>query len=369
MQRQDNTATHAEATLMPRISVVIPLYNKAGDITRCLDSVVAQTLTDFEAIVVDDGSTDGGGAFVEGRDSRIRLISQNNGGEAAARNTGIRAACSRLIAFLDADDEWMPEFLSAVVALADRYPGAGLFATGFRRYFDDGRVLERTLRGNEECLTTVTTRYLDHVREGDFVTCSSTAVRRSVFDHVGFFPEGQAIGADVDQWARIALRHPFAYDSRILAIYHSNAATGSFSRCSACPPYPLVTCTLRALIAARRIPAPMQQAVARYIDWRLLNHAYWLLDLRNRRELLRFLNKEHFEGHLARIEAGALGCAAAVLPLRLISALKWKPVTIAKAIREYRNPCAWTGRNVLTRDVKQERPPKGARTSIRHPNG
>jgi len=115
------------------ISVVIPLYNKARHIRRALSSVLAQTAPCFELVVVDDGSTDGSADVVRSiSDSRLRLVVQPNGGECAARNRGIRETSGELIAFLDADDEWLPEFLSTVMRLYDQCPQAGAYATAYR---------------------------------------------------------------------------------------------------------------------------------------------------------------------------------------------------------------------------------------------
>ncbi|MGI6022871.1 MAG: glycosyltransferase family 2 protein, partial [Methanoculleus sp.] len=94
---------------MPEVSVVIPLYNKAPYIARALASVITQTCQGFEVIVIDDGSTDGGAEIVRRLDdTRIRVIRQENRGVSAARNRGIESARTDFIAFLDADDEWMP---------------------------------------------------------------------------------------------------------------------------------------------------------------------------------------------------------------------------------------------------------------------
>jgi len=95
-----------------RVSVIVPLYNKAPYVRRALDSVAAQTFGDFELIVVDDGSTDEGASVVESfGDGRVRLIRQENTGPGAARNRGINEARGEVLAFLDADDEWLPTYL------------------------------------------------------------------------------------------------------------------------------------------------------------------------------------------------------------------------------------------------------------------
>lgn len=107
----------------PAVSVVLPLYNKERYIRRTLDSVAAQTFGDFELVIVDDGSTDSGPRIVaDYGDDRIRLIRQDNAGPGAARNTGIRQSQAPLVAFLDADDEWVPTYLETVVGLMDRHP-------------------------------------------------------------------------------------------------------------------------------------------------------------------------------------------------------------------------------------------------------
>lgn len=106
------------------ISVVIPLYNKAHTITRSLTSVMRQEFTDFEVIVIDDGSTDNGRDIILSnfQDSRIKVIPQQNAGVSAARNRGVTESHGDYIAFLDADDEWHPQYLSYIVRAISRYP-------------------------------------------------------------------------------------------------------------------------------------------------------------------------------------------------------------------------------------------------------
>ncbi|HMA53239.1 MAG TPA: glycosyltransferase family A protein, partial [Acidobacteriota bacterium] len=125
---------------VPRVTVVIPLYNKAPYIAAAVRSVLAQTFTDFEVIVVDDGSLDDGAEVVDRFDDpRLRLVRQENQGESAARNKGVTLAASELLAFLDADDEWTPSHLEVLLRLADRFPGAGLLATAYKIVSPDGR--------------------------------------------------------------------------------------------------------------------------------------------------------------------------------------------------------------------------------------
>ncbi len=120
---------------MPRVSVVIPLYNKAPYILRTLESVAAQSMSDFEVIVVDDGSTDCGAAVVRSfADPRFRVISQANAGPGAARNRGLLQARARYVAFLDADDRWLPDFLQQNLELLKRHPQAAAVSCGWYEY-------------------------------------------------------------------------------------------------------------------------------------------------------------------------------------------------------------------------------------------
>lgn len=113
-------------TGVPRVSVVVPLYQKAGTVSRSVASILSQSFADFELIVVDDGSTDAGPQIVAAvKDSRVRLIAQANAGPGAARNRGMRAARGEYVAFLDADDAWRPQYLERMVAALDAAPAAG----------------------------------------------------------------------------------------------------------------------------------------------------------------------------------------------------------------------------------------------------
>ena len=114
------------------VSVIIPLYNGAAYIERSIRSVLNQTFQEFEIIVVDDGSTDDGSQRVATFNlPSIRLVRQPNGGVSTARNTGIREARYGLVAFLDADDEWMPDHLETIIRLYHTFPQCGVFGTSY----------------------------------------------------------------------------------------------------------------------------------------------------------------------------------------------------------------------------------------------
>lgn len=117
---------------MTKFSVVIPLYNKSDTVGRSIGSVLRQDYDDFEIVVVDDGSTDGGADVVRRiADRRIRLISKANGGVSSARNRGMKEAKGEYITFLDADDEYRQGHLRELERLAETYPGCGVYATSY----------------------------------------------------------------------------------------------------------------------------------------------------------------------------------------------------------------------------------------------
>jgi glycosyltransferase involved in cell wall biosynthesis len=130
-----------------KVSIIIPLYNKAPFIERSLKSALGQTFADFELIVVDDGSTDGGHEIVERcGDSRVRLIRQANAGPGAARNRGLAEASGEFVAFLDADDEWLPAFLEKSLACLEQHAEAACVSSGYVQY-PAGKSMEPFWRG------------------------------------------------------------------------------------------------------------------------------------------------------------------------------------------------------------------------------
>ena len=208
---------------MPSYSVVIPLYNKERHIARAVRSALGQDTRPLEVIVVDDGSTDGSAEAVRSLDSPdVLLVSQENGGASAARNRGIREARGEFVAFLDADDEWKPHFLSVIDRLRRACPDAGLYGTGYE-VSDGGPPLPITHPMYAHPWEGVIGDLFAALPLGAPFNSSCAAVPREVFDAAGLFREGERIGEDTDMWCRIALRFPVAFSSEVCAVYHRDA--------------------------------------------------------------------------------------------------------------------------------------------------
>ncbi len=204
------------------ITVVIPLFNGARYIRRSVQSVLGQSYTDFELIVVDDGSEDGGAEIVLAfTDPRLRLVRQENQGVSAARNKGIVEGRGQSIAFLDADDAWDCGFLDALVNLSRIYPQAGIYGTGFRMLFPEGPGVEVTAaEAAHQETSLLLTDYFYRADGGNLINASGMMIPRRIFEAVGVFLIGEHQGEDVEMWARIALRFPIGYDTRILFSVH-----------------------------------------------------------------------------------------------------------------------------------------------------
>lgn len=206
----------------PAISIVMPLYNKAGQVLQTIASVTAQTLSDWELVVVDDGSTDGGPNLVRAlKDERIRVVTQVNAGVSAARNKGIEGARAGLVAFLDADDLWLPDFLATVWALRTDFPEARWFATGYQIRPPYSAAFASRLRGAAVNFSRgILPDYFKVAIASDPpVWTSATAVTREAILAVGGFPAGVSSGEDLLTWARLAARYTLAYEVKPLAVF------------------------------------------------------------------------------------------------------------------------------------------------------
>lgn len=213
-----------ETSLNPFFSVVIPLYNKAEHIRLCLNSVLNQTFTDFEIIVVNDGSTDNSLNIVLSISStKIRIIDKKNEGVSSARNVGIREAKGKFVAFLDADDYWLQDFLGELHQLHKNQPNAAILGTNY--YFEQDAKLSTPKHHQLKIENGALLNYFEVVAKGDMVfTASSCAILNSVFQTEQGFSFGETIGEDQDVWARMVLKYPTAFSNKNLAVYKQDAS-------------------------------------------------------------------------------------------------------------------------------------------------
>jgi glycosyltransferase involved in cell wall biosynthesis len=221
-------------------SVVIPLYNAEQFIQRAIKSVLDQTVQDFEVIVIDDGSIDSSYQKVlDMEDSRIKVIRQENQGVSVARNKGIEQASSSLVAFLDADDEWKPNFLEKMCVLISQFPDCVLFGSGYATFRTNG-LIWHTKEYFPVDWSGIIPNYIRIMRFYPFFT-SSVVIRKTVLTDIGGFPVGVKFGQDVATWLRCSLVGKIAYINQPLVIYHTDGLSSTsqkFDRRQ--EPYPVI---------------------------------------------------------------------------------------------------------------------------------
>lgn len=186
-----------------KISVIIPTHNRRHLLARAVLSVLAQTYSVCEILVVDDGSTDGTSEMIVADFPQVKLIRQANRGVSSARNTGIAQSCGDWLAFLDSDDEWLPDKLKRQVETLSQHPDGQIIHTdeiwmrdgkrvnpGKKHRKPDGWIFSNCLR---LCC----------------VSPSSIVISRAVFDNLGNFDESLPVCEDYDLWLRMSTRYPF----------------------------------------------------------------------------------------------------------------------------------------------------------------
>lgn len=207
------------------VSVVIPCFNSLDYLPETVASVLAQDHRDLEVVLVDDGGTDDLAGWVRDRaEPRVRLIRQDNAGPSAARNTGIAASDGELVAFLDSDDTWEPDYLSRMVGCFDD-PAVGLAYSGWDVVDAEGRPNGRATVS--EWSGDVWDRFVTR----NPVACSGAVVRRTVFDDVGVFAVNRdRFPIDVEDWemwVRIAASHRVAVVAEVLVHHRRHGANSS----------------------------------------------------------------------------------------------------------------------------------------------
>lgn len=270
---------------MPRVSVIVPVYNSAGTLSRSVGSVLRQSEQDWELIAVDDGSTDESARVLEelvSGDKRVKVIRQQNAGSSAARNRGLREASTGLVAFLDADDQWMDSFLETVLGVREHFPQCALWGARYvtvnpqRKRMGPGNTV---LPGADELIIE---NYLALAGGGvPPVRPGSAIMLKDALLDAGGFPEGVRWGEDLDTWLRLSLRHSFAL-SPILGLICDVGSPGRISRSALERQYPLLAPEVESSYTSQI--DPMRRGdLAEYFNWMRLNAARDCLRLGQRR--------------------------------------------------------------------------------------
>ena len=210
-----------------RFSVIIPLYNKAPYVSKAIGSVLAQTFTDYELVVVDDGSRDDSAEMaakaMDGR-ANCRLIRQENAGVSMARNNGVAASQGDYLCFLDADDWWEPTFLAEMSKLIAEFPEAGIYGTNYTIVNETKHKTRVAPIGVEVGFEKGYINYCQVYAKTLAMPLWTGAVciPHPVFDEMHGFPKGIKLGEDFLLWIHIALKHKVAFLNMPLAFYNQD---------------------------------------------------------------------------------------------------------------------------------------------------
>ncbi len=205
-------------------SIIIPLYNKSEFIIRAIESVLKQTYTHFEIVVVDDGSKDDGATKVENLNNQlVQLIKQENQGVSKARNVGVENSNYEYVVFLDADDTWEISFLEKLKDLILLFPEAGIYGINNNFHYENNRVsyinFDWIFHGKQDGIINDYFEVFSKLGKSPFSN-SSCCFPKYIFLAVGGYKIGVKTTEDSDLWCRIALNHKVAFHTKPLANYY-----------------------------------------------------------------------------------------------------------------------------------------------------
>lgn len=305
-----------------QFTVIIPLYNKAPYIERAIKSVLNQTVSNFEVIVVDDGSRDNGPEVVrQFSDPRVQLISQTNAGVSAARNKGAEMASSPYLAFLDADDEWEEGFLKKISELIAEFPDAGIYGSNNNFIYPGGK------KANEDFSTLFEGKETGIIKDyfGLFASIgkspfsnSNFCVPKKIYDEYDGYKVGVKLTEDSDLWCRIALRYKVAYNIAPLANYYL-AISGSTHSIFEPKEYQVAT-TLRQAVEKNLVPKDLLESVKKLIVFQKMSLVKRALIVGNKKFAMTQIFDKEIIIHYPKEFFGCLIFLS--LPLELINKLR-----------------------------------------------
>ena len=219
---------------MPRFTVIIPLYNKENYVENTLKSIINQTFSDYEVLIIDDCSTDASVTKIQPYLSdSIRVISHTkNSGLSASRNTGIRNAKSSFVTFLDADDIWKPTLLESFYSMMQEFPEEAIFATNYVESYPNGEIIlpKNSTSDLKPNATVLIKDFFKRNKQQGFFIHSGICLDKKVYDEVGFYDETINFAEDLDFNIRAFNSHDLVYNTDRLVnytMYSENQLTNS----------------------------------------------------------------------------------------------------------------------------------------------
>lgn len=217
---------------MPKLSIIIPLYNKEKDIKATLESVLNQSFQDFEVVVINDGSTDNSEKIVSQiKDDRIKLFSKENEGVSKTRNYGVSKASAKHVVFLDADDYWYPNHLTNIDKLIKKFPNQGWYATAYEKKHNKKLIvpIQSPVMEREESMFLVTNYFKNSLKD-NLAWTSAVCMKKTFFEALNGFDTSITMGAgeDTDLWIRAALVSKIGF-CKIVSATHNLEGTNRIS--------------------------------------------------------------------------------------------------------------------------------------------
>lgn len=207
----------------PFFSVIITLYNKEFYIKSTIESVLNQSFTDFEMIVVNDGSEDGSYNIVTAiNDSRMNLYTIKNHGASYARNYGIKKANAQFVALLDGDDLWHENHLENMFNLIYEFPNAGMYCSGYNIQLNNKYIKKTKLKGIQNKYKGLIKNYFECNLYDSIVNSSIVIIPKYVFEDIAFFDVDMKSGQDTYLWTQIALKHKIVIHNIVTATIRKN---------------------------------------------------------------------------------------------------------------------------------------------------
>ena len=203
---------------LPKVSVIIPTFNRACWLKEAIESVFSQSFTDYELIVVDDGSTDDTREMCAQYGDKVRYLFQKNQGSPAARNYGISRARGKYIALLDDDDLWLPDRLKMQVEVMGQDPKLAFVCSSAYAIDEHHNILRQFGLGVSADMCD-----FEHLILGNFVLHLTVLVRKDIVLEMGGYDHNLKSIQDFDLWIRVAKKHPFVYLKEPLAYYRIHA--------------------------------------------------------------------------------------------------------------------------------------------------